>query len=1010
MGHSGKAGNRGDAARSCGEAPARDRTGVAGQWLLSRPCSDKGSWDAGVWMASSLRLLDSLSEVFGLSSPRSNLAGTVEVVLGSESALSIGFGRWFSPSRPALVVGVPEAFLLSARRHQRETLKRLLYRASASDGEARRQHDRRLRSPVRQRAVTRTLVAFVNPASLSEAREKEFTGIPPAAFFMAPALLREGFQVTVDTLVLDAFAAPDLCPAMVRRKARADLEAILARRPLCIAVTAMDLYANSLRAFLREVRVRDREVLLALGGPMVTLYGVRAAVHLPEANLFLRGDGDLAFARTLSALKEQSAAEDLGDLSVRRLCAERGLLVRCGDTLLSGRFDETNFVEDLDSVFRTRIDLGYVEKRHLRKGLSLHTLRGCPYRCTFCAKVHGSRVRRLGGKTLRRILEALEKRIEEIARAEGLAESERREAYRLHITDDDFLLDRRRAQRFFREAAARVPFFLETVPAAIPSFLAAGQRGQRRFFSGLATCLANCRDRIGSFEIGTDDLSERELERLAKAHPGGYDPCEIREVVAGLETLGIRNRHFLLLSNPRTRWPDLFEKIVTLEQWSWEFSRFRPDPNPFVLAPAGTPLFEDLASKGCLDASSKRVFAIEGYPEFTHWAVTVALPDESLFSSPLLSCQKFFQRLVDLIQGPQRFSVFNHVYLQYLLWRRLGDSAEGPEERDAVWRQVQRAVGHRWERIRAWLRGRPFPGSEQGDPFRRENRMVEIFWGLSLVRRTWKELFPEASLDPQENLWGEEQDQGTDVVPSPLARDLDLVPERIAELRHAVRLAEGHAEHLASASGPGARGSDFAKSFVRSVRRGLEERGLSGEASQWETLCAQSRDMVRLEVSPDKSDARIVENPQAIEKVATLMGLAKPDFTGPGAFLPFLRALRVLERTIREDYLETSAEIRRVLYGRLSALPAEFQARFGREFGLCPLGDRDGFLAALLARYLAARAIPHDREIAGTRIFEGLEPVLDTLVPAAIERFAAWLLDPTCRISETRSGRNRSDP
>lgn len=964
--------------------------------------------DPAVWMASNLRLLKSLSAAFGLSAAKGEPAGRVEVVPGSGGPLSVDTGpRYNTGAGPVPHVHVPESFLLSSPRTQREAVARLFAGDSRFHGEATGKVERGLRIGIGRREKSgRTLVAFVNPASLSEARERDFTGISPAAFFMAPALLRKGFQVAVDTLVLDVFAEPALCPKAVREKNWIAFEGILDRKPLCIAVTAMDLYADSLRAFLREVRARDREVLLALGGPMVTLYGTSAAVHLPEANLFLRGDGDLAFARVLLALAGQGATQDLGEGAVRRLSCERGILVRCGGKLFLSRFDETNLVENLDSVFGRRIDLRYVEKRHLRKGFSLHTLRGCPYRCAFCAKVHGSRVRKLGLKALTRILRALEHRIEEVAAAEGLTETEKRQAYRLHVTDDDFLLDRRRAKLFLREAA-RFCFSLETVPAAVPSFLAAGRVGERPFHSGLAACLGNWRDRIGSFEIGTDDFSERELRRLAKAHPGGYSPREIREVVAVLETLGLQNRHFVLLSNPDTRWPDLFEKIVTLEQLSWEHGRFLADPNPFVLAPAGTPLFEDLAARGRLDAIPKRLLSVEGYPEFTHWAANAALPDQKLFSSPLLSCRRFFQRLVDLIKGPQRFSVFNDVYLQYVLWRRQEDSAEEePEERAAVRRLVEQALGHRLERIRMWLQGGSFPGGEQAGHRRQENRLVEILWGLSLVGRTWSEIFPEASQAP----WEEEFIRRAFPLLPSSPREPEPIPERITVFRQAVRLAESHAERLGEVTGPGVGGSAFARSFVLAVQSRLVERGLSAEASQWESLCAPGRDIVRLEVSADRSDARIVEDSESVERAAALIGLVKPGFPGTNAFLPFLRSFRVLERSIREDFLEVSSETRRLLYSRLLDLPAGLQARFGREFCLCPFADRDRFLAALLARYLTVRAIPHDREVFGTRMFEGVEPILRAMVPSEIERFSVWLLDPTCRTSETRSRRNRWGP
>ena len=958
-----------------------------GQWFIENRRVGSGDPTPEVWTASCLRFLRTVSRTLCAVHPDREVAGRIRIMDPAAhgqapSACLRERGRQLEAR-----LEIPPSQLWEDRVRQEDMLRCLFSSTALSSGES----GRRSPLPPSNSPGGGRLVQFVNCASLSEKRETQFSGVPPSVFFMAPALQKRGFRVAVDTLVLDAFAEPGLCPPQVRASNLERLGQILGKRPFCIAITGMDFYLEELRYLAREIRSRDPEVFIAFGGPLVTLYPDKGPVYLPDGNIFLRGEADVAFGELLSGLAGRRATESLSEEDLLRLEGQQGLFLRAGNTVYVSHLDRKHWMEDIDRVFQDEIDLSYVEKAHFRNGFSLHTTRGCPCRCSFCAKVHGSRVRALRAETIFRLLAALQARIEEIDRSQGFTAEERRKAYELSFSDDDFLLDGRRAGRVL-QGIAGYPFTIRTIPAGIPSFLCDAAEGQRGFDPSLFDAIQQASGKIGSFEIGTDDFSERELQRLAKGHPRRYGLEEIREVLSRLEELRVSNRHFVILSNPDTGWSDLLEKLVNLEESSWSYAHFLPDPNPFVLAPVGTALFAQLVREGRAERLQKKEFSVPGFPEFTHWVFNLAPPREDIFSSRRLSCQDFFRSLSDLLKSSFRFSILNEAYVHLLeTWEHAGPPEEEIEEKETIFRQIGRSVRMRTNRVSSLMRDPSFWKGGGARTTRKINLFSEMLLGTLLVREVLGGLFPQDCLRSERQDLEKTLDRLLAEVAFFLEENRD-VPEALrAQVSEALRTGGEEIRCWSAGRGPAAK-SAFPRSFVRAVQGKLEQGNRVGEAREWAALCAPGRNLLVLEVSSDRKDARFVEDSATIERFFELIHLAEPSPAPPVGLLPFLRAEWVLWKSLREDYLKNS-ETRIFLYDGLLALPSDFKVRFQSEFGVSPFFDRDEFIASLLAKFLACRAVPHDRRVLGTCLFEGLESTLEPLVHKRIEEFARWFFD-----------------
>ena len=212
---------------------------------------------------------------------------------------------------------------------------------------------------------------------------------------------------------------------------------ILDGRPDLVAFSAItDTYRWSVDV-ASEVR-KHSGVPILFGGIHATSVP-DLVLQEPSVDYVIRGEGEQALLELADSLGERGPAEGIGNLSYRR----NGEIVH--EPLRSP-------VEDLDSLpfgDRTLFE-PYVD---FRANFSLMTMRGCPYRCSFCchhvlAKLYGSR-----GKMLRR--RSPEHALEELRRAK-----DRYDFAHVNFEDSVFTLNERWLHAFlegYRKYVAR-PF------------------------------------------------------------------------------------------------------------------------------------------------------------------------------------------------------------------------------------------------------------------------------------------------------------------------------------------------------------------------------------------------------------------------------------------------------------------------------------------------------------------------------------------------------------------------
>ena len=122
---------------------------------------------------------------------------------------------------------------------------------------------------------------------------------------------------------------------------------------------------------------------LAAGGPFPTLAPLAAVYHLPQVNLFVRGEAEIALPLILDALNR-------GDADA--LFKAKGLFWQRPGLIVISDFDKVNRPK---TFTRFAVDFAFLRPEQLQHGLEMNFSRGCGRGCVFCCRVQGRTLRRL---------------------------------------------------------------------------------------------------------------------------------------------------------------------------------------------------------------------------------------------------------------------------------------------------------------------------------------------------------------------------------------------------------------------------------------------------------------------------------------------------------------------------------------------------------------------------------------------------------------------------------------
>lgn len=351
------------------------------------------------------------------------------------------------------------------------------------------------------------------------------------------------------------------------------LERALAGGPIeLVCITLLEGYWEGVVALIDTLRRLGCRAHVAVGGVMPSLAPEATAAHLPDVSFVCRGAGEY-FVPRLARILGPGASIDraLAPDQLDALVAMRGLIAidRVSRVVVSARSSETVSVESLDAV---PLDLDLLEPRHLVHGIEISTARGCIHKCTFCSILGRQSYQARSAAGVLALLQRYEARFRALY-GDAVPDN----AWRLHISDDDFACDKPRAAEVLR-ALPSTPFRLSSFQVSIADLcrreggVLLPEPDAPLVDAITPTCFADAGARVPSRDyvadhrsrrwsaflaIGVETFSERELRRLGK----GYRREHVRAMVAHLAAKGVHMDAYFIASNGETDLDDLVSSV-----------------------------------------------------------------------------------------------------------------------------------------------------------------------------------------------------------------------------------------------------------------------------------------------------------------------------------------------------------------------------------------------------------------------------------------------------------------
>lgn len=382
-------------------------------------------------------------------------------------------------------------------------------------------------------------------------------GLPAAQLFLAAALQAGGFRATPRPLDLPVAALPP--------------EAIVAD------LAGFSLFEDllpALKPFLAGFRSIYKGIIAA-GGPLLTLAPLAALYQLPQINLAVRGEAELALPEVLHALNQ-------GDMEA--LFRRPGVFWQQPGLIVLADFDRVNRPE---SFKHFQIDLSFLNPGHLARGLEMNFSRGCRRGCVFCCRVQGTKYRKF---PLEKAEELLVKYKEKIAEFQVRGDAVRV----VNINDDDILQDPVYAAAVFA-LLKKHGFRIHGIQTSPASLVQSGEQVNHEVLD-LAADIELYLDRRPLLWLGTDVFLTSRAKRSGKRLPS---PQAFASLLAELEKRGLRHFHYWISSDGDSTWEEFVEELAMVIAFHRDFPNFSLLAHaPFTVPYAASALFRRLTKDG----------------------------------------------------------------------------------------------------------------------------------------------------------------------------------------------------------------------------------------------------------------------------------------------------------------------------------------------------------------------------------------------------------------------------
>ncbi len=395
-------------------------------------------------------------------------------------------------------------------------------------------------------------------------RRWQTMGLPAAQLFLAASLQASGFQVS--PLMLDLPAATTAAEAST-----ADM----------LGFTLFEDLILPARDFISGLKPKYPG-LLAAGGPLLTLAPLAALVHLPQIDLAVRGEAELALPEIINALNQ-------GDIEA--LFRQSGLFWRQPGLIVIANFDRINRPETFKHV---RMDLGFLKPAQLARGLEINFSRGCKRGCVFCCRVQGSKFRKLPLEKAEELLKKYDEKTAEFS-IPGTA------ARGMNINDDDILQDPAYAAAIFA-LVRKYGFRIHGIQTSPASLVQSGDEANAGVLD-LAADPGLYLDGRPLLWLGTDVFLPQRARRLGKRLPS---PPAFAVLLAELEKRGLRHFHYWISSDGDSTWDEFVEELALIAIFQRDFPNFGLLAHaPFIVPYPASLLFRRLTKNDSAPAAMK---------------------------------------------------------------------------------------------------------------------------------------------------------------------------------------------------------------------------------------------------------------------------------------------------------------------------------------------------------------------------------------------------------------------
>jgi radical SAM superfamily enzyme YgiQ (UPF0313 family) len=429
-----------------------------------------------------------------------------------------------------------------------------------------------------------------NPALIDEARGYN----PPLGLLYLAGYLQKhsGHQVEVIDGQVEELSYPDL------------KERIISSRPNLVGLTAMTFTLLDVLETARLSKESYPEVPVVIGGVHAFLYPTET-VELPNIDYVISGEGEESFARLLESLEGKIPLGEVPGLTYLDNNEPRcnPIPPLCGDlNLLPFPARRLAPYQKYSSVMAKRQPI-----------TTMFTSRGCPFRCSFCARPH------LGKQFRYRSAENVVDEMEECVEI-GIRE--------FLIYDDTFTVNRERALAVCDEIIKRKLDIGWDIRARVDCV-------DEELLKRLKA--AHCERIHYGVEAGT--------EKILKVLKKGITLDRVRETVSMTKKLGIETLAYFMIGAPTETRDDIMQTIDFALKLNPDFAHIT------ILCPfPATEIYSQGLEDGVFTKDHWREFAINPTADFKPPYWNENFTDQELQELLIFAYKKFYTRPTYIIK------------------------------------------------------------------------------------------------------------------------------------------------------------------------------------------------------------------------------------------------------------------------------------------------------------------------------------------------------------------------